>query len=61
MYIGSPRQIVLRDAALGAKLAQPLTKRDAGGLRVLIQVLHPAMLDGGCQSVQSGLVGSALV
>jgi hypothetical protein len=42
-------------------LAEPFPEGDARGVRVLIEEVHPSMLDGECQSVQSGLVGSGLV
>jgi hypothetical protein len=62
MHVSRACQVVLRDAALSAKLAESLTERDAGCVGVLIEMLlHPAMLDVPCQSVQSDMVGSALV
>jgi hypothetical protein len=62
MHVSGPSQVVLGDAAFGAKLAQPPAEGNARGVRVLIEALvHPAMLDGDCQPVQSALVGSELV
>jgi hypothetical protein len=61
MHVCPAREIVLGDAALSPKLTESLTEGDAGGMRVLIEEVHLAMLDVGCQTVQSDLVGSALV
>jgi hypothetical protein len=54
-------QPVLREAVLDTQIAQPLPECDARGVRIFVEVVHPAMLDPGSQSVQSALVGSGLV
>ncbi len=61
MHVRGAGKVVLGDAVLSTKLTESLTEGDARSVRVLIEEVHPSMLDGGCQSVQSGLVGSALV
>jgi hypothetical protein len=62
MNVRHASQVVLRDATLSTKLAESLTESNAGCMWVLIEMLlHPAMLDVLCQSVQSDMVGSGLV
>lgn len=61
MYIGLVRQVVLREPVLCSEFAQALAKGDARSGRVLVEMLHLPMFDPVCQSVQSGLVESALV
>jgi hypothetical protein len=61
MNVGLVGQGILGEAAFGSQLAQTPAERDARGLRVLVEMIHPVMLDAGCQSVQSALVGSGLV
>lgn len=61
MHVRPIRESVLRQTTLIPYLTETLTEGGARGRRIFIEVLHPSMLDGGCQPVQSGLVGSALV
>lgn len=61
MHIGLVGQGILGETVFCSQLAQTPAERDACGLGVLVEMIHQGMLDVGCQPVQSGLVGSALV
>lgn len=61
MNVGLVGQGILGQTVLGSQLAQTPSECNARGVGILVEMVHPRMLDAGCQPVQSDLVGSALV